>query len=114
MNGFYSVHFTGPTGPGDGVVLLLDGNLYGGDSGYIYTGTYTLEGNALRAQVQVQQVVPGIPSVFGAFGNLTLSLSGNRAGEVVEGSGNPIGNPHVRMGFRLQRRAHLPASGQRP
>ena len=107
MDGFYSVHFTAGNGVGDGVVVLLKGKIYGGDSGYVYTGTYTQDGHSLRADVQVQQVVPGIPSVFGGFGNLTLSLSGKRTGDAIEGSGQLLGNPHVRMGFQLQRRATL-------
>ena len=64
MEGFYTVQFKGVQGLGAGVVTLVAGRLFGGDSGYLYTGTYTDTGNTLKAQVHVKQFVPGSSSVM--------------------------------------------------
>ena len=112
MNSFFTVHFAGPSAPGDGVVVLMNGHIFGGDSGYIYIGTYSEDGNRLSASVQVQQFVPGFANVFGGFGSLRIVLNGTRNGDAIEGSGSIEGNPSVRMTFSMLRRADLPGGGR--
>jgi T3SS negative regulator,GrlR len=49
VEGFWTVQFTDIQGLGFGVVTLLGGQVFGGDSGFMYTGTYTDSENAMNA-----------------------------------------------------------------
>ena len=69
MNGFYSVNFKLPEeieGSG-GVVILLDGKLYGGDSSYAYQGIYHADGTLLTASLRVSPFNEFLKSIFSAF-----------------------------------------------
>ncbi len=50
---------------GAGVITLVGGQLFGGDSAFLYKGTYTERGNTLTAQVQVNRYAAGMGSVMG-------------------------------------------------
>jgi hypothetical protein len=65
MEGFYTVQFQGVEGWGDGVVTLIGGRVFGGDSGFLYGGTYQQDGGTLKAMVHVKRYVQGIPNVMG-------------------------------------------------
>lgn len=78
MEGFYAVQFHGVDGFGAGVVTLMNGRVFGGDSGFLYTGNYRQEGGTLTAMVHVKRYVPGIPNVMGRDEfDLTLSVVQN-------------------------------------
>jgi hypothetical protein len=69
MNGFYSVNFKLPEeieGSG-GVVILLNGKVYGGDSSYSYQGTYHVDGALLTASLRVSPFNEFLKSIFSAF-----------------------------------------------
>jgi len=52
--------------PGNnGIVVLLRGGVYGGDSGYSYIGTYAPEADCFTADVRVVNHNPNFQSVFG-------------------------------------------------
>jgi T3SS negative regulator,GrlR len=55
----------GVEGWGAGVVTLANGKVFGGDSGYLYSGTYTQSANTMNARVHVKQYVAGIQNVMG-------------------------------------------------
>jgi hypothetical protein len=65
MQGFYTIEFQGIEGWGAGVVTLANGKVFGGDSGYLYSGTYTQSANTMNARVHVKQYVAGIQNVMG-------------------------------------------------
>jgi hypothetical protein len=65
MEGFWTVRFDGVQGFGWGVVTLIGGHIFGGDSAFLYTGTYTDQNSSLNAHVHVQRAAPGAPSVMG-------------------------------------------------
>ena len=66
-NGLYRVSFQTPLGAGAGVLHLMDGRLWGGDTGLYYVGTYTINENELIADVTTNRhtQIPGNTSVFG-------------------------------------------------
>ncbi len=86
MEGFWIIQFKGIEGFGTGVVTLIGGKLFGGDSGFIYRGTYTEQGDTLTAQVQVVRYALGTISVMGTD-NFLLQLQGTVRGD----SGNVTG-----------------------
>ena len=69
MNGFYSVNFklAEEIESGGGVVILLNGKVYGGDSSYSYQGTYRADGNLLTATIRVSPFNEFLKSIFSDF-----------------------------------------------
>ncbi len=82
VEGFWTVQFTGIQGLGFGVVTLLGGQVFGGDSGFLYTGTYTENGNAVDIRVQVRRVVDEAPKVMG-LDRFELELTGRLQGNTL-------------------------------
>jgi hypothetical protein len=65
MDGFWTIQFQGVEGWGTGFVTLIDGQVFGGDEGYLYIGTYSGEDGNFSATVHVSQFVSGIANVMG-------------------------------------------------
>ncbi|WP_315384747.1 GrlR family regulatory protein [Microvirgula aerodenitrificans] len=65
LNGFYQVSFGAALPGAGGVVVLKDGEITGGDDQYLYSGTYSANGNRLTTQITVAAYVAGAKSVFG-------------------------------------------------
>jgi hypothetical protein len=81
LNGFYSVNFKLPDedeGNG-GVVVLLNGKVYGGDTSYSYQGTYRVDGTVLTASIRVMPFNEFLKSIFSDFEETEdeIKLSGN-------------------------------------
>ena len=92
MEGFWTVQFQGVQGMGAGVITLIGGQLFGGDSGFLYKGTYTQHGDSLTAQVQVKRYAPGTPSVMGQE-QFSLQLTGVVQGNIGKLTGAATGTP---------------------
>lgn len=86
MEGFWVVQFIGVEGWGAGVVTLVNGKVFGGDSGYLFMGTYTENGNSFGAQIHVKQHTGGIANVMGQS-EFDLQLNGTLSGAVISFSG---------------------------
>ena len=106
MEGFWTVQFRGIQGWGAGVVTLINGQLFGGDSGFLYTGTYDQQGNAFAAHVHVRQHVAGVPNVMGR-NQFDLELTGTLQGNVIAVAGTLPGT-ELRLNGTLTRQALLP------
>lgn len=81
MEGFWTIQFHGIQSFGAGVVTLIGGQVFGGDSGYLYTGRYTTSGGMFKAMLRVRQHFFGVSSAMGqsVFDlELTGSLNGNK------------------------------------
>src|SRR5450631_1698529 len=75
QNAQYSVWFRTSEGEGYGVILLLDGNVSGGNTISSYTGTYVQDGDKFAATIAVRRHTQGPPSAFGVD-NVDITLSG--------------------------------------
>jgi hypothetical protein len=75
VEGFWTVEFEGVEGWGIGVIFLIGGQLFGGDEGYLYMGSYAVQGGTFSARVHVRPFVSGIVSVMGRS-EFDLELSG--------------------------------------
>lgn len=106
MEGFWTVHFNGVDGFGSGVVTLIGGQVFGGDSGFLYTGTYTDQANTLNARIHVQLYVPGASSVMGRD-QFDLELAGTLNNNVITATGTIPGTP-FQFRARLERQRNLP------
>lgn len=103
QNGLYSVEFKTQIGPGHGVVMLLNGNLTGGDSMMYYVGTYTNEGSSFKATLKSKSHAhpPGMRSVFGVD-PITISLSGTFTDTEVTGHGTAAEAPGANFTVKLR------------
>ena len=57
-DGLYSLHvktLDGHFGKGSGVIVFREGKILGGDAFLFYTGLYTVEGDTLKGELQVDQ-----------------------------------------------------------
>jgi hypothetical protein len=108
IDGFWIVQFEGIQGNGGGVVVLTKGQVFGGDSAYVYMGSYQTQEASMRARVTVRAFLPGVPNVLGAVGDFDLSISGNVEGNVIKGKASLINQPGAGIVVRLTKRGDLP------
>ena len=65
---------------GEGIVVVKQGSINGGDPGYLYTGQFSSNGDSLSGQLNVKRWNPGHVSVFGPLDNFDLQFSGKEIG----------------------------------
>jgi hypothetical protein len=108
MEGLWTVEFGSTIGGfGAGVVVFHEGRVMGGDNGYFYLGAYALNGNELRATIDVVPFIKGIESVFSTLGrNLRLELEGTvtSPGQAIA-QGHPAEMPLLKIGVKLTKRS---------
>src|SRR5450759_4226344 len=109
MQGLWTVQCTRVTGFGAGVLTLINGQLFGGDSGRLYTGTYSQNGNNVTARVHVERFseTPGMQSLTGT-NTFDLDLSGTVQGNTANICG-VIPGTSTRLAAALTKRGNLPS-----
>jgi len=108
VEGFWIVQFEGVQGNGGGVVFFLKGKIFGGDSGFVYTGTYQTDEKKITGRVMVRNFLPGVLSVFGIPGDYELALKGDIAGQKIEGSASLVNQAAMGIVVRLTKIGELP------
>jgi hypothetical protein len=109
VEGFWIVQYEGMQGNGGGVAMFTKGQVFGGDTGYTYLGSYSTLGNSVKARVMVRNFIPGIPSVVGITGDFELSIDGVVEGNVIKGTGSLVGVQRPGIALKLSKRADIPA-----
>lgn len=109
VEGFWIVQYEGMRGNGGGVAMFIKGKVFGGDTGYIYLGSYETHGDAVRAQVMVRNFLPDVPSVLGVVGDFELIIDGKISGDVIKGTGSVKNMQAAGIALKLTKRADLPA-----
>ncbi len=93
-HGFYRVKFTSNKNMfGEGIVVVRDGTLNGGDHGYVYSGRYQIAADSCSANVLVQKYNQSVQSVFGPRSEFKLGLTGRVTEEAFTLTGQMAGNP---------------------
>jgi|ERR1700722_12873079 len=105
IDGLWTVHYYGPQGDGAGIVVLLKGQVYGGDNGFFYLGTYDEKGDTFRGKVSVKNFDSAIPNVIGVVGDFDLLIEGKIQGDAINGTGALTAAPDAKIVVRLLRRA---------
>ena len=87
--GVYLVSFGDVAAPGKfingGVVMLDTLKVYGGDSGYYYTGNYSVNGDKISADVRIEKHNPGWVDAFGTgLKSFKIKLEGTRVDELLD------------------------------
>ncbi len=102
MEGLWYAHFK--VGPirGDGLAVLRDGELLGGDPAHIYTGSYNSDGPNLYANVRVSpHATSNIPSDLDHPVN--VFFKGTIAGDSAVVSGHPYRHSELSIDVELHR-----------
>jgi hypothetical protein len=108
VEGFWLVQFEALKDKGGGVALFIKGRVFGGDSGTTYIGTYETDEKTMKARVRIHNFLPGVVSVIGVEGDYDLYVTGTVEGDVIKGTGSPVGRQVAGMALRLTRVANLP------
>ena len=109
IEGFWIVQYEGMQGNGGGVAMFIKGKVFGGDSGYTYTGSYRIQGISVKANVTVRNFLPGVPSVVGVVGDFEMNIDGKLEGDVIKGTGSIPNSQAVGIAVKLTKRANLPS-----
>jgi hypothetical protein len=107
VEGFWLVHAEGREGnSGGGVVVFVNGKIYGGDSGFYYIGTY--QGYpVVKARVAVHQFDKSVPNILGVDGDYELTVSATVSGDTMTGTAMIPGIPNESMAIRLVKKSNL-------
>ena len=78
---------------------------HGGDDGFVYRGTYNVEGQKVTAQIAASKHNPGAQSIFGPIDNYTLALTGMTEANNFTLSGGVTGRQDLTIEIRGSRLA---------
>jgi len=109
VEGFWIVQYEGLKGAGGGVAVFTKGRILGGATGSTFVGDYQADEKTVKGRVRVHNFLPGIGSVVGIEGDYDLDLAGTIEGDVINGTGSPVGHQVAGLGFRMTRVENLPA-----
>ncbi|AMC35344.1 GrlR family regulatory protein [Janthinobacterium sp. B9-8] len=96
-DGIYHVRFSSSMGSaGEGLVVIKEGMVNGGDAGYLYIGQLSHTAEALTGNLKIKRWKHGHTSVFGPLDSFDLKLSGPKSeGNSFSVSGGMIDHPGV-------------------
>ena len=97
LSGVYRVYFEGPLGAGKGIMYANDGRIVGGDSAYVYGGTFDIVGDWVSATIRIVSDAPSPTGIFGHLTNFVMTISGRASRRGFELEGMPEGHPKQRF-----------------
>jgi hypothetical protein len=102
MEGIWYAHFSTGSSQGNGLAVLRNGEILGGDPDHTYTGSYQEDGDLIYANVRV---APYTKSGHALDMNHPVSffLTGSSAGDSAHVSGHPNNRPDVTVEVDLQK-----------
>lgn len=104
MEGIWYAHFIAGPVQGDGMAVLRDGEILGGDAAHTYTGSYQEDGSDIYANVLVSPYVGSkIPADMEH--PVTFFLKGSVIGDLAQVSGHPNNRPEVMVSVELHKGA---------
>jgi hypothetical protein len=101
LEGLWIVQYVGIAGDGGGAVTFVNGKVLGGDTGYTYVGTYTVQNNNVTARVRVSNFLPQVPNVLGIQGNFDLEIRAQLEDKVMQGNALLVGQPGAGIVVKL-------------
>jgi hypothetical protein len=107
MEGFWTVQFSGVQGWGAGVLTLIGGQVFGGDTSFLYTGTYRQSGTSMTGHVHVKRHAVGLPNIMGRD-EFDLDLNGTINGSIVTLAAK-IPGTSLQLSGTLTKQGDLPA-----
>ncbi|MDH3713371.1 MAG: hypothetical protein OET44_05920 [Gammaproteobacteria bacterium] len=110
LNALWTIEYATNHGDfGTGVAVLVDGNVYGGDTNYCYEGAYERQGGEIVARVKLF-LHNGRSQPDGATDEaVSVLMRGRAMGEELELTGVLEHEPNTKLFIHMQRRSSVPA-----
>lgn len=109
LEAMYGIEFTSNMNDGGyGVVILETGRILGGDSSFVYVGTYEVNNGVVHADIKCTNDRQFLQSVFGDVKEFNLHLEGKPEHKGFILQGHMIEDPAKKISIKLTRRAELP------
>lgn len=98
-NGFYKVNFVSNNQTlGKGIAAIVDGRVYGGDSQYLYKGTYSVQPSGTVCKLHIIKHEATGVSIFGKADQFELDLlGGTTQPNSFQVTGFVVGNPSLKI-----------------
>jgi T3SS negative regulator,GrlR len=107
VDGFWILQTKTAQFTGGGIVVFINGKIFGGDNGFAWIGTYASDGRLIKGRVDVHNFDPDIQNVLGIPGDYVMHLSGNVEGDTITGTAMVANQPQHSLGVHLTKRANL-------
>ena len=108
IEGFWIAQYASVNGSDAGVLVLLNGKVFGGDSGFTYLGVYHEKGNNVTVNVEISNFNPNVPNVLNIPGDFVLNLNMTVESEnEMRGIGTTPLSADYTLKVKLTRRANL-------
>lgn len=102
LDGIYHVTFSSNSNDfGQGIAVFKGDSVNGGDHGYLYTGTKSVQGGQFNSRLTIKQWNSSVQSVFGPSKEFVLELNGapsNDNGFLAQG--HVAGQPEAKITIR--------------
>lgn len=102
MKGIWYTHFTAGAVQADGLAVLHDGEIQGGDPSRTYVGSYQEDGSNLYANVRVSPYA-GSKAPLEMEHPVTFFLKGSINGDSATISGHPNNRPDMLVSVEMHR-----------
>jgi hypothetical protein len=105
IGGLWTAKFSTALGTGSGVVCFVDGQIFGGDSNYYYSGSYRSagDGKAITGIFRVVHFFGPLNNVFGPLREISLSFAGAVGTDLIMGNARTSAMPSLTLAIRLDR-----------
>jgi len=108
LEALWSVRFSSHKGiHGGGVVVIENGKILGGETGYTYIGSMHTDREQVIAKVRVSKYMPEAPSIFG-MDHFDMELTGRPDESQIRFDGFVVGSPQHDISIDMIRRVELP------
>jgi hypothetical protein len=107
LEGLWVLQILPPPVTTGGVVVFISDKVFGGDSGFMWVGSYRSDGRTIKGRVHVQNFDPDIKSVFGVVGEYDMYFTGNINGDSITGTAMIANQPQHSIAIRIDKRANL-------
>jgi hypothetical protein len=103
LDGIYKATFAVGISVGDGIVVIRDGYVGGGDHGFTYEGTLDGDRDNFQGQLTIKQWDATVPNVFPGLTEFELNLAGKIDGMAVRLKGATAAAPGTVVNVTLMR-----------
>ena len=107
LDGLWILMIQPPPVASGGVVVFLNGKVFGRDSAFTWVGSYSSDLKLLKGRVHVHNFDPNVPSVLGVTGDYDMHFSGNIQGDTINGTAMIANQPQHSLAIRLEKRSNL-------
>ena len=108
IDGLWVIEFSSSLNlSGTGILVLSKNRLFGGDTGYYYSGNYDIDNNILTAKIIATRFDTNSISVFGSKDQFTLEIKGKLSDSEFSARGNLQDNPNLTIYVKGKKKENM-------